>query len=38
MACRVNENTPEISACDAMMVAEVASTIIGISAQPGANL
>ena len=35
MACRVNENTPETSACDAMMVANVASTTIGTSAQAG---
>ena len=38
IACRVSENTPETSACEAMMVAKVASTSIGISAQPGASL
>ena len=29
MACRVTENAPEITACEAMRVATVASTIIG---------
>ncbi len=38
IACRVSENTPEISACEAMMVATAASTTIGISAQPGASM
>ena len=38
IACRVNENTPEMSDCEAMMVATAASAIIGMSAQPGAML
>ena len=38
IACRVSENTPDISACEAMMVAQVASPTIGISAQPAASL
>ena len=38
IACRVSENTPEISACEAITVANAASTTIGISAQPGASL
>ena len=38
IACRVSENTPEMSACDAITVAAAASTISGTSAQPGASL
>jgi len=38
IACRVSEKTPEISACEAMMVASAASTTMGMSAQPGAIL
>ena len=38
IAWRVSENTPEISACDAITVAAAASTISGTSAQPGASL
>ena len=34
---RVIENTPEISACEAMTVASVASITSGMSAQPGAR-
>ncbi len=36
-ACLVIENAPEITACDAMMVAAVASSTSGTSAQPGAD-
>ena len=38
IACRVSEKTPEMSDCEAMMVASAASTTIGIKSQPGANL
>ena len=38
IAWRVSENTPDTSACEAMMVASVASPTIGISAQPGTSL
>ena len=38
IACRLSEKTPEMSACEAMMVAIAASMTIGISAQCGANL
>ena len=37
IAWRVSENTPEISACDAMIAAIVASTSIGISSGPSAS-
>ena len=37
IACSVNVNAPEISACEAMTVAAVARTTIGSSAQPGAS-
>ena len=36
MAWRVSENTPEISACEAMIAARVAMTSIGMSSQPSA--
>ena len=37
MACEVSENTPEITAWLAMMVAQVASPISGQSAHSGAR-
>ena len=36
MACWVTEKAPEITACDAMMVASVASTTSGSRAHSGA--
>ena len=33
--CRVTENAPEITACDAISVAQVASAIIGTRDHPG---
>src|SRR5271167_4760785 len=36
-ACLVMENAPEITACDAMIVAAVAKITSGTSAQPGAD-
>ena len=38
IAWRVKENTPQISACDAITVAAAARIISGTSAQPGASL
>jgi hypothetical protein len=35
MAWRVIENAPEITACEAMIVANVARMIIGTNAHPG---
>ena len=37
MACRVIENEPEISACEAMIAAAVASATNGMRAQDGAS-
>ena len=37
IACRVSENAPEITACDAMIVATVAMTTTGYSAHSGAS-
>jgi hypothetical protein len=34
-ACRVTENAPEITACEAMIVATVASSTIGTRPQSG---
>ncbi len=36
-AWRVREKPPEITACDAMMVAMVASTTMGKCSQPGTS-
>jgi hypothetical protein len=36
-ACRVRENTPEISACDATTAAAVAIATIGYSAHSGTS-
>jgi hypothetical protein len=38
IACRLREKTPEMSACDAMMVASAANPTRGIKAQCGASL
>ncbi len=37
IASRVTENAPEITACEAITVATVASTIIGSSNAPGTS-
>ena len=37
MACRVSENAPEISACDAMIAAAVARPTSGSNAHPGVS-
>ena len=37
MACRLTENAPEITACEAITVAIVASRTMGSRAQPGSS-
>ena len=37
-ACRVSEKTPEITACEAIIVAQVASPISGQSSQLGGQM
>ncbi len=37
IAARVSENVPEMTACDAITVAQVASTTRGMSAHDGAS-